>query len=274
MTDSLSPAASVATVPATPTAPPAVNTDGQIDRDFLLQMAQIPFISAICVLCAWLGHTAWAAIAGDQPTLDNYGPIIVVCCGMILAAIIDGWAFKVPNWLTLSLVVSGWVLGILHDMSVPVDAGIGGFGSALLGTAVGFFLLFPALAIGGMGQGDVKMQMGFGSWLGAFFAGKNAVVMIAYAFCAGAVVGGIFALIMMALRRQFYKNLSNFKEIGNDLKVLVTEGPTKAAQRANTRRSAWVRLPYGVPLCVGFLGYLYYLYMTSALPALHVVSAG
>ena len=30
-----------------------------------------------------------------------------------LAAIIDGWAFKVPNWLTLSMVVSGWLLGLL-----------------------------------------------------------------------------------------------------------------------------------------------------------------
>jgi prepilin peptidase CpaA len=185
---------------------------------------------------------------------------------MILAAIIDGWAFKVPNWLTLSLVLSGWMLGGLHDLGFAIDAGSGGFGSAFVGTMVGFFLLFPMLAIGGMGQGDVKMQMGFGAWIGAFFGGREATSMVFYAFAAGAVVGGVFGLVMMMLRRNIHKNISNFKEIGTDLKVLVTMGPTKAAQRANERRSSWVRLPYGVPLCVGFLGYLVYLHANNLLP--------
>ncbi len=127
---------------------------------------------------------------------------------MILAAIIDGWAFKVPNWLTLSLVVSGWLLGILHDCGVAIDAGRGGIGYSLLGTAVGFFLLFPILFIGGMGQGDVKMQMGFGSWLGAFFGsglnafgGHDALMILLYAFCAGTIVGGVFGLVIMVLLR-------------------------------------------------------------------------
>ncbi|QVL34892.1 prepilin peptidase [Telmatocola sphagniphila] len=240
--------------------------DGTIDRAFVLQMAQVPFIAAILVFCAWIGHTVWASVASPNSSLMNHGPIIVVCLGMILAAIIDGWAFKVPNWLTLSLVVSGWVLGGLHDLNMSFDAGRGGFGSALIGTGIGFICLFPMLAIGGMGQGDVKMQMGFGSWIGAFYGYQEAIPMVFYAFAAGAIVGGVFALVMMALRRNIHKNLSNFKEIGTDLKVLVTHGPSKAAERANERRSSWVRLPYGVPLCVGFLGYLTYLYMTNAMP--------
>src|SRR5438874_1000954 len=136
-----------------------------IDRAFLIQMARIPFIAVGWVLAAVLSHLVWGAIA----PVPNYGPIVVVCFGMVLAAVIDGWAFKVPNWLTLSLVVSGWMLGGLHDLHVGVDAGTGGFWSSFLGTVVGFGLLFPVLAIGGMGQGDVKMQMGFGAWLGAFF---------------------------------------------------------------------------------------------------------
>jgi prepilin peptidase CpaA len=66
----------------------------------------------------------------------------------------------------------------------------------------------------------------------------------------------VFGLVIMALRRQFYKNMSNFREILRDLQVMVTAGPGKAAERANTRRKDWWRLPYGVPLCVGFIGYL------------------
>jgi len=139
---------------------------------------------------------------------------------------------------------------------------------SLFGTAVGFFLLFPVLFIGGMGQGDVKMQMGFGAWLGAFFGSKghavfqnhDALTILVIAFCAGVIVGGIFGLIMMVLRRKLGKNLSNTKEIFVDLKVMLTQGPKAAAQRANSRRSSWVRLPYGVPLCVGFLGTLAYLH--------------
>jgi prepilin peptidase CpaA len=235
-----------------------------IDRAFVLQMAQLPFIAAVFVGLSFVGHALWNSIA---PQSADLAPVVIVSAAMILAAIIDGWAFRVPNWLTLSLVLSGWALGLLHDCGVAVDAGHGGFGYSLLGTAVGFGLLFPILFIGGMGQGDVKMQMGFGAWLGAFFGaghpafgGHDAVMILLYAFCAGTLVGGVFGLIMMVLRRAFGSNIRNFREIVVDMQVLLTQGAKKAAERANSRRSSWVRLPYGVPLCVGFLGTLAYLY--------------
>ena len=234
-----------------------------IDRAFVLQMAQVPFFALGFVLLAWLSDLLWPAFVGAETNLRNLGPIVVICLGMILAAIIDGWAFKVPNWLTLSLTLSGWLLGLLHSFNVPIDGGVGGIGSALLGTVVGFALLFPMLAIGGMGQGDVKMQMGFGAWIGAYFGGRDAVEIVAVAFCIGAVVGGVFGLIMMVLRRQFQKNANNFREILTDLRVMATMGPAAAAERANQRRPTWVRLPYGVPLCVGFVGYLWYLYLQN-----------
>lgn len=254
--------------PTTAPLAPAVSSAPQqddlgIDRAFLLQMAQVPFFAVGFVLLAWLSHSLWPSFVGAESTLRNLGPVVVVCAGMILAAIIDGWAFKVPNWLTLSLVLSGWLLGLLHSFNVPVDAGTGGIGSALLGTFVGFIMLFPMLAIGGMGQGDVKMQMGFGAWIGAYFGGRDAVEIVAIAFCIGAIVGGIFGLVMMVLRRQFSKNASNFREIFTDLRVMTTVGPGAAAERAQQRRPMWVRLPYGVPLCVGFVGYLWYLYIQN-----------
>src|SRR5437868_2528278 len=254
-----------ATPPPAPgaAAPPA--DDATVDRAFLLSMARVPFIAVAWVVAAAAADRAWAAFGPAD--LPNFGPLVVLCFGMVLAAWIDGYAFKVPNWLTLSLTVSGWYLGLLHDLGVATDAGQGGIGSALLGTAIGFAALFPALFIGGMGQGDVKMTMGFGSWCGAFFgwglqlpAGDavSGPAVIWWAFALGVIVGGVFGLVMMALRRQFHKNLQNFRAIALDLQTLVTEGPGKAAERANARRKDWVRLPYGVPLCVGFLGYLWY----------------
>ncbi|WP_020470325.1 A24 family peptidase [Zavarzinella formosa] len=251
---------------------PAPNTnpdDLGIDRAFVMSMARIPFIAVIWTMAAYASHLVWAAFApADALPTSNYGPLVVLCFGMVLAAVIDGWAFKVPNWLTLSLVVSGWALGGLHTAGIPVDAGTGGIGNSLLCTMVGFFLLFPLLAIVGMGQGDVKMLMGFGSWIGAFFGGANGVEILIWAFALGAITGGLCGLVMMATRRKFKKNLSNFREIAVDLKVLATVGPNAAASRSSARRPGWDRLPYGIPLCVGFLGYLAYLYMQGTLPGM------
>jgi prepilin peptidase CpaA len=161
---------------------PAPHADDAIglDREFLIQMARMPLFAVLWVVAAFIAHQIWAAV---HPSGLNAGPLVVVCVGMILAAFIDGWALKVPNWVTLPLILSGWTLGLLHDLSVPVDSGTGGFANAVVGTAFGFILLFPMLAIGGVGVGDVKMQMGFGTWVGAFFgtgattaaAGMNAM---------------------------------------------------------------------------------------------------
>lgn len=253
----ISPAAQGVAVPSQ-----TASDDLGIDRAFLLQMAQVPFIALAFVLLAYLSHVIWdAAGFGGR----NYGPIIVLCASMVLAAVIDGWAFKVPNWLTLSIVLSGWILGLLHTCGVAIDSGEGGIGAALLGTLVGFALLFPLLAIVGMGQGDVKMLMGFGCWVGAFFGVRSGLTILIWAFCLGAIVGGVFGLIMMICRRKFSKNASNFKEILTDLRVMATMGPAAAAERANARRSSWDRLPYGIPLCIGFLGYLFYLHLNGSL---------
>jgi prepilin peptidase CpaA len=242
-----------------PQIPPS--DDATVDRAFLMSMARIPFIAVAWTVAAFVAHQVWAVLGPSN--LPNFGPLVVLCFGMVLAAWIDGYAFKVPNWLTLSLVVSGWYLGILHDLGIAIDAGQGGIGYALLGTAIGFVALFPALLIGGMGQGDVKMTMGFGSWCGAFFGtgeafGVSGPAVIWWGFALGVIVGGVFGLVMMAIRRQFHKNLQNFRAIALDLQTLVAHGPEKAAERANARRKDWVRLPYGVPLCIGFLGYLWY----------------
>lgn len=245
-----------------PTPAPAPDDLG-IDRAFIMQMARLPLIAVVWTVAAYASHLVWAAITPDA---QNYGPLVVLCFGMVLAAVIDGWAFKVPNWLTLSLVLSGWALGLCHDANIAIDAGRGGFGSAFLCTIIGFALLFPLLAIVGMGQGDVKMLMGFGAWVGAYFGGRASIEILIWAFCLGAIVGGLCGLVMMAVRRKFKKNLGNFREIFVDLKTLATDGPSAAAARSQSRRPTWDRLPYGIPLCVGFLGYLAYLYAYGQMP--------
>lgn len=184
-------------------------------------------------------------------------PLVVVSLGMIACAVIDWWKLKVPNYLTFPLILTGWLLGLLHNFDVHLlgEAGHGGFGAAIASTFLGFGLLFPILAINGVGAGDVKMTMGFGSWIGAFFGFEHGCLWILfYSFCAGVIIGGILSLLMMAVRGEYHKYLEHTRVILTDL---VTVGSvSKIAEKAAERKPRWHKLPYGIPLCLGFVGYL------------------
>ena len=78
-------------------------------------------------------------------------PIWLVSAILVLAAIIDGWKLKVPNWITFPFVLGGWIYSTAYF-------GWEGLAWSLLGTCVGLALLLPAYAIGGMGAGDVKLS--------------------------------------------------------------------------------------------------------------------
>src|SRR5438874_6835655 len=144
--------------------------------------------------------------------LQNW-PLWFLSVAMIVAAVIDGWKLKVPNWLTFPLIVSGWLFGLCHNFGWLPGTGDGGFGASLAGTALGFALLLPVYAIGGMGAGDVKMQMGFGAWVAAFFGLGAGLWVIFYAFCLATVIGGVLALAMIMIRGQYRHNAANTKEI-------------------------------------------------------------
>jgi prepilin peptidase CpaA len=251
--------------PPPASAPPA--DDLGIDREFALQMARMPLLALVWVAGAFIAHQLWAAVS---PGGLNAGPLAVVCFGMILAAFIDGWALKVPNWVTLPLILSGWMLGILHDCGVGLDAGTGGFVNAFVGSMLGFLFLYPMLVIRGVGEGDVKMQMGFGAWVGAFFGSGDTTLaagldfklhgygVVFWGFVFGALIGGAFSLIMILMRRKWKDNAFMVSQILTDLRMFGTGQASQATQRAEERRKSWVKLPYGIPLCVGFLMYLGY----------------
>jgi prepilin peptidase CpaA len=185
-------------------------------------------------------------------------PLLVVCLAMIAAAVIDWWKFKVPNRLTFPVILSGWLLGLVNNFGWLPGNAEGGLGAALAGTFLGMALLLPVYAIGGMGAGDVKMTMGFGSWVGLFYGLPECLGIIFWAFCIGTLAGGVIALGMIVVRGKYTQNLQNVKEIVGDWVTSSSVG--EVAEKANRRRSRWHRLPYGVPLCIGFVGYLFYLY--------------
>ena len=113
-------------------------------------------------------------------------PTELELAGRLGAALVLGGAIGLERELT------GQVAGLRTHMTVAL-------GAALFGTFLGCALLLPVYAIGGMGAGDVKMTMGFGSWMGAFFSFTPGMWIIVYALCAGTIVGGIIALGMIVV---------------------------------------------------------------------------
>jgi prepilin peptidase CpaA len=143
-------------------------------------------------------------------------PVVVVLAASLAAGIIDAWKFKIPNSLTLPLVLVGVVY---HVVAGAVSQGWAGAGSgltqSLLGALVGLALLIVFHLLGGMGAGDVKLLAGIGAWLGweptldVFLASSVAagiyalfLILFAGAFRHGAFGGGVEAVVLEPNRRK------------------------------------------------------------------------
>ena len=173
---------------------------------------------------------------------------------MLAAAIIDWWKFKVPNKLTFPLIFSGWAAGPGEQLRprTPAKAASARPCSAPFSARA---LMLPVYAIGGMGAGDVKMTMGFGSWIGAFFGirpARNGAIIF-WAFFAGTIVGGIIGPWHDPGARPIPSK--HPERPRNRRRHVPVPGIGEIAEKANSRRPRWHRLPYGVPLCIGFIGY-------------------
>jgi prepilin peptidase CpaA len=179
-------------------------------------------------------------------------PVLLLCVALIAAAVIDYRKLKVPNKLTFPMIFTGWAFGLVATLC----GWTGGLGAAVLLTFAGLGLLLPVYMIGGMGAGDVKMQMGFGAWLGALYGLGQGWLILWWAFCTAAIVGGVIALGMMFWRGDFFQNRKNVADIVRDW--FSSASIKEVADKAAERKPRMHLLPYGVPLCIGYLGYMFF----------------
>jgi prepilin peptidase CpaA len=153
--------------------------------------------------------------------------------------------------------VGGWLLGLYYwpPMELPYLADPSNrLQASLMGTLLACALLLPVYAIGGMGAGDVKLLMGFGAWIGAYYGSLHGLWFITYSYICGVLIGGVIGLAMMLPR--FKSHLLVMGEIAKD--IATSKGDIgQIAQKAAERRPRWLRLPYGVPLTIGFVGYVW-----------------
>jgi prepilin peptidase CpaA len=168
----------------------------------------------------------------------EHWPVWVVTLLLVVAAVIDGWMLKVPNWLTYPMVFAGWAYSVTYF-------GWEGLMWSLLGTAVGLLLLLPMYAIGGMGAGDVKLLAGVGAWVWA----TNTF----YAFCATTIIGAVIAVLMVVYRRAWAKHQAQFWMIFHE--IFSVRDPNQLSAIAAERKSSMMLLPYGIPIAIGTILY-------------------
>jgi prepilin peptidase CpaA len=162
----------------------------------------------------------------------------VVLCAAAVAMATDIRTRRIPNVLTLPLLLAGLI------EATVARGGLHGLLDALAGclvVGVPFVLLF--LFAGG-GGGDAKLMAAIGAWLGVW---QGAVVLVCVTV-AGAVLGLAFA----ALRRQLAPVLRNMRMIGQGVWCAVAARKAPGDVQALMPDSAtMLKMPYGIAICAG-----------------------
>jgi len=164
--------------------------------------------------------------------------------GMLYASWTDYAQRRVPNWLNAAIALSGLA-------AQGAFFGWPGVAWGLLGLLVGLAVLIVPWLMHGMGAGDVKLMMAIGTWLGPWLA--------LVSFAAGAILGGVVAVVMIVSTGRAVHALTNLQTILTKVRRLETAFGEYGGARTFGVTSQL--LPYGVPLTIGTMGVLltYYL---------------
>ena len=134
----------------------------------------------VAVIGASLAIGVWAALV--MPALCRLGVTLALGWTLLVLGLVDLFAFRLPDILTLPLAVAGLLLSLWLPDRDPL--------SHLIGAAAGFLVLYLIALIyrhtrarEGLGLGDAKLAAAAGAWLG--WQALPSVVLIA---CAAAFI--------------------------------------------------------------------------------------
>ena len=168
--------------------------------------------------------------AVDIGTLAGLATLAAVLTVAVYLEILES---RIPNWLTLSGMAAGLLIGFL-------PGGIS-LKSSLIGLLIGFGFLFIFFVFGGVGGGDVKLMGAAGALLGSDLTQR--------ALFFTALAGAIMALVALVWSRNFWDGLERFAKGLRFWQQREPEDPVP--------KPAPVTVPYGVAIAVGCLATLY-----------------
>jgi prepilin peptidase CpaA len=102
---------------------------------------------------------------------------------LVLAAGIDMYSHRIPNWLVVPFLVGGLLVQ-------SITGGLAGAGRSLAGMGVACLVLGVPCFLRAMGMGDLKLAAGVGAWVGW----HQLLLALIYTGIAGGVLAVIYAL--------------------------------------------------------------------------------
>ena len=169
--------------------------------------------------------------------ITNHLPAIYLSLILTAAAAIDLRTQRIPNFLTLPSILIALVYYLMSD-------GTSGLLFSLAGLAAGIgLLLFPYL-LGGMGAGDAKLMGAVGAMVGA--------QGVFISFLLTAVVGGIYALMLLAVKKRYFNGFLRSKLETLKTFILMRQYIPDAIPEKKHRP----RLCYGLAIAMGSITYI------------------
>lgn len=166
------------------------------------------------------------------PHLIQAAPLLAL---LLIAAAGDLRTRRIPNWLTVLLILSGLAQAAFAH-------GVVGIGMSVAGMMVAPLVPFVLFAIGAMGAGDVKLMAGVGAWLGPI-AGPVVYLL-------ATVVGMIIVLAQAAAQGRLPLLFRNSALVAMNLVHVRQVGIEHASATGRAAKSIGRPLPYAVPVLV------------------------
>jgi prepilin peptidase CpaA len=167
-----------------------------------------------------MNHTPGMSMAGLASGL------LVLAIMLSVAVYIELKESRIPNWLTLSGMAMGLLIGYLHGTTA--------FWMSLGGLAIGFGFLFIFYVFGGVGGGDVKLMGAAGALMGVDLT-KPALFYTAF-------IGAFIGVMMIIWRRDFWMR------IGQGLRRLAFWRKQDNNQPVPLPA---IKVPYGIAIAIG-----------------------
>jgi len=169
---------------------------------------------------------------------DIITPYVLLMFVLIIAGIYDLLYHKIPNWLTFP----SMIVGISFYTGFK---GLDGFLLSISGLVVGIAVLIIPYLFGGTGAGDVKLMGAVGAFLGA----KGVFI----AFLATSIVGGIYAIALLALHGYLKEAFKRYWAILKTFiftKKFIYVPPSKGEEKPKLRYGVAIAL--GTIISIGF----------------------
>lgn len=170
---------------------------------------------------------------------------VLVLLGVAIATVSDWKNRRIPNKLTVSMLIFGFCFGIAQN-------GFPGLLHALTGAVVGLAIFLLPFGMGWLGGGDVKLFMSIGALLGT-----QAVI---WAALYSAVAGGVLALCLVVVRLVKCGQLRNQVRLSlTTMRLWVVDGPWRFRRRTTTqhpvlpatRTALREKFPYALAIGIG-----------------------